>query len=54
MDAAAATETDTKQALQAACDFAVRQATLFVEFDDGGLGIRSQLSGGGTESVGSL
>jgi hypothetical protein len=30
-------EEDTEQALQAACDFAVRQATLLVEFDDGGL-----------------
>jgi hypothetical protein len=54
MDAAAATEPDTKQTLQAARDFAVRQATLFVQFDDGRLGIRSQLSGGGTESVRSL
>jgi hypothetical protein len=31
--------------LQAACDLAVRQTALFVEFDDGGLGIRSQLGG---------
>jgi hypothetical protein len=54
MDAAAATELDTKQALQAACDFAVRQAALFVYLDDGSLGIRSQLGGGGTESVRSL
>src|SRR5262249_297315 len=37
VDAAAATEPDTKQTLQAACDFAVRQATLFVQFDDGRL-----------------
>jgi hypothetical protein len=32
----------------------VRQATLFVQLDDGRLGIRSQLGGGGTESVRSL
>jgi hypothetical protein len=42
MDAAAATEADTEKALQAACDFAVRQATLFVQLDDGRLCIRSQ------------
>jgi hypothetical protein len=29
----------------------VRQATLFVQLDDGRLGIRSQLGGGGTESI---
>ena len=54
MDTAAATEPDTKQALQAARDFAVRQATLLVEFDDSGLSIRSQLGGGGAQSVGRL
>jgi hypothetical protein len=32
----------------------VGQPTLLVEFDNGCLGIRSQLSGGGTEGVGSL
>src|SRR5262249_9809412 len=32
----------------------VRQATLFVQLYDGRLGIRSQLRGGGTESVRSL
>jgi hypothetical protein len=52
--AAAATEADTKQALQAARDFAVRQAALFVEFDDGGLGIWSQLGSSGAKSVGRL
>jgi hypothetical protein len=54
MDAAAATEPDTKEALQAACDFAVRQATLFVQLYDGRLGIRPQLGCGGTQSVRSL
>jgi hypothetical protein len=32
----------------------MRQATLLVEFDDGGLGIRSQLRGSGAEGVGRL
>jgi hypothetical protein len=54
VDAAAATESDTKQALQAARDFAVRESALLVEFDDGGLGVRSQLGGGGAEGVGGL
>jgi hypothetical protein len=54
MDAAAATEVDTEKTLQAACDFAVRQATLFVQLDDGRLGIRSQLGGSGTQSIRSL
>src|SRR5690242_21112892 len=54
MYAAAATEPDTEKALQAASDFAVRQTTLLVEFDDSGLGIRSQLGGSGAESVGGL
>jgi hypothetical protein len=37
--------------LQAAGDLAVGEPALLVEFDDGGLGIGSQLSRGGTESV---
>src|SRR5262249_46960810 len=45
---------DTEKALQAARDLTVRQTALFVEFDDGRLGIRSQLGGGGTQSVRSL
>jgi hypothetical protein len=32
----------------------VRQASLLVEFDDGGLGIGPQLGGGGAEGVGRL
>ena len=54
MDAAAATEPDAEQALQAARDLAVRQAALLIEFDDGGLGVGSQLNGGGAEGVGRL
>src|SRR5262249_15503755 len=54
VDAAATTERDTEEALQAAGDLAVRQTALFVEFDDGGLGVGSQLSRGGTEVVGGL
>jgi hypothetical protein len=54
VDAAGATEVDTKQALQAAGDFAVRQATLFVQLDNSRLGIRSQLGGGSAEGIGGL
>jgi hypothetical protein len=54
VDAAAATETDTKQTLQAARDFTVRQATLFIQLDDGRLSIRSQLGRGSTEGIGCL
>jgi hypothetical protein len=54
VDAAATAEPDSKQALQAARDFAVRQAALFVEFDDGGLSIWSQLSGRSAEGIGGL
>jgi hypothetical protein len=54
VDTAATTESDTEKARQAARDFAVRQTTLLVEFDDGGLGIRSQLSCGGTKGIGCL
>jgi hypothetical protein len=54
VDTAAATEPDTEKTFQAARDFAVRQAALFVQLDDGRLGIRSQLGGGSTESVRSL
>src|SRR6516162_6803228 len=35
-------------------DLAVGQSSLLVEFDDGGLRIGSQLSGGGAEGVGRL
>jgi hypothetical protein len=52
--AAATTERDAEQALQAAGDLAVRQPTLLVEFDDGGLGVRTQLGCGGAEGVGRL
>jgi hypothetical protein len=54
MPLVAATEPDTEEALQAASDLAVRQPALLVEFDDGGLGIGSQLSRGGAERVGRL
>jgi hypothetical protein len=49
VDAAASTERDAEQAFQAAYDLAVRQAGLLVEFDNGGLGIGSQLRGGAAE-----
>jgi hypothetical protein len=48
VDAAATTERDAEKALQAAGDLAVREATLLVEFDDGGLGIGPQLGRGGS------
>ena len=54
MNAAAATEGDAEKALQTAGDLAVRQAGLLVEFDDGGLGVGSQLSRGGAKGVGRL
>jgi hypothetical protein len=44
----------TEEASQAAGDLAVREATLFVEFDDGGLGVGSQLGGSGAEGIGRL
>src|SRR5262249_42411516 len=54
VDAAAASERNPKQALQAARNLAVGQATLLVEFDDSGLGIGPQLRGSGTQGVGRL
>src|SRR5262249_28105526 len=47
-------ERDAKKALQTAHDLAVRQAALLVEFDDGGLGVRSQLGCGSAEGFGRL
>src|SRR5262249_43952696 len=43
-----------EEAVQAADHLAVRQAALLVEFDDGGLGVGSQLSGSGAQGVGRL
>jgi hypothetical protein len=43
-----------KKACQAAGDLAVGQASLLVEFDDGGLGIGANLSGSGAEGIGRL
>ena len=54
MGAATATEPNPEKALQAARDLAMRQTALLVEFDDGGLGVRAQLGGGGTEGIGGL
>jgi hypothetical protein len=54
VDAAAPTERDAEEAFQTADNLAVREPALLVEFDDGGLGIGSQLSGGGAEGVGRL
>jgi hypothetical protein len=54
VDAAAATKRDAEQALLATGDLAVRQPALLVEFDDGGLGIRFELGGGGAEGIGGL
>jgi hypothetical protein len=54
VDAAATTERDTEKALQAASDLAVRQPALLVEFNDGGLGVRAELGGGGAEAIGRL
>jgi hypothetical protein len=54
VDTAAATEPNTEKVFQAASDFAVRHAGLLIEFDNGGLGIRSQLRRSGTEGIGRL
>src|SRR5262249_39546779 len=54
VDAAATTERDAEKALQAAGDLAVRQAALLVQFDDGGLGVGSELGGSGAEGIGRL
>jgi hypothetical protein len=54
LDAAATAEGDAEKAVQAAGDLAVREPTLLVEFDDGGLRIWSQLSRGGAEGIGGL
>src|SRR5262249_7748292 len=51
---AAAAERDAEEAFQALGDLAMREPTLLVEFDNGGLGIRPQVSRGAAESVGSL
>jgi hypothetical protein len=51
VDAAAATERNPEKALQSARHLPVRQATLFVEFDDASLSIRPQLRGSGTKGV---
>src|SRR5262245_26466895 len=51
VDTATGTERDAKQASQAADALAMRQPALLVEFDDGGLGIRSQLSGSGAQRI---
>src|SRR5262245_31543873 len=54
LHAAAAAERDAEEALQALGDLAVREPTVLVEFDNGGLGIGPQLSRGGAEGVGGL
>jgi hypothetical protein len=54
MDAAAATEPDTEEAPQAAGDLVVRQAALLIEFEDGGLGVGSELSRRGPMGIGCL
>src|SRR5262249_56386849 len=52
--AATATEPNPEKALQAARHLAMRQATLLVEFDDRGLGVRPQLGSGGAKGIGGL
>src|SRR5262249_35809888 len=51
VDAAAAAEVDAEQAGEAADHLAVGESALLIEFDDGGLGVRSELRRGGTEGV---
>src|SRR6266542_2635223 len=54
MRTAAARQANAEQRLKDAADFAVRHAGLFVEFDDGGLGIGAELRRGGAECIGRL
>jgi hypothetical protein len=54
VDAATATEPNPEEALQAARNLAMRQAALLIEFDNRGLGVRSQLGSGGAEGIGGL
>ena len=54
MRAAAAAQADAEQALEDPTDFAVGQARLFVEIDNGRLGIGSELGGGGSQGIGRL
>src|SRR5262249_35406068 len=53
-DAAAAAEADAEQAVEAADHLAVGESAMLVEFHDGGLGVRTQLGGGGAECIGGL
>src|SRR5579884_2491789 len=52
--AAAAAEADAEDSVEEAADLAVGHAALLVEFDDGRLGIGAELSGGGSQGIGSL
>src|SRR5207302_3149503 len=54
MGAAAARQANAEEGLEDAADFAMRHAGLLVEFNDGGLGVGSELSGGGPECIGRL
>ena len=54
MHTTAPTERDAKETSQTAGHLAVGQAALLVQFDDGGLGIGSELGGGRPEGVGGL
>ena len=45
---------DAEEAVEDGGDFAVGQAGVLVEYDDGGLGIRSDLAGGGAAGVAGL
>src|SRR5882672_3656809 len=51
---AAARQANAEERLHDADQFAVRQPGLFVEFDEGGLGVGPQLRGGGSQRVGGL
>src|SRR5262249_59402955 len=53
-DAAGPAELDSEKAFQGAGGLAMGGGGLVVEFDDGGLGIGSELGSGGAEGVGRL
>jgi hypothetical protein len=54
VDTAAAAEVDAEEAVEAADHLAVGEPALLVQFDDGGLGIGSELGSSGAEGVGRL
>lgn len=51
LGAGAAAQGDAEQGLEVVGDFAVRESTVFIEIGDGGLGVGSDLAGGGARGI---